>query len=77
MEDKKPINDKLQVKQMYELYWHDGQLSRKGLYINRKRYGYHESYFSDGLLEYKGNFIKDKRFGYYVNSKNERFYYAR
>jgi antitoxin component YwqK of YwqJK toxin-antitoxin module len=41
----------------WELYYSNGNLRRKGNYINGKEDGYWESYWSNGKIMYKENYI--------------------
>jgi antitoxin component YwqK of YwqJK toxin-antitoxin module len=77
MQDKISYNEKGEAHGYWELYYPDGQLEHKGLYINGNRFGYHESYFEDGNLYYKGNFIDGEKYGYFKHHWGIKLYYAR
>ena len=50
---------------IWELYYSNGKLKRKGNYKNGIYDGYWEEYFSNGQLQSKGNYINGKLEGYW------------
>lgn len=59
-----PTNDDGNLNGYCEVYFDNGNLDYKGIFINGDEHGYQESYFEDGKLFYKGLIIKDKFIGY-------------
>jgi antitoxin component YwqK of YwqJK toxin-antitoxin module len=78
--NKTPHNEKTQPHGYWETYYSNGQLDRKGLWINGKRFGFHESYSNNGELSFRGNFINSELYGYWEDNwdvKISEEYYAR
>jgi len=48
-----PFNDKDQPHGLWELYWNDGQLCYKCVYINGVKNGFDECYYYYGEIIYK------------------------
>ena len=59
-----PLNDAGEFNGYCEIYYDNGQLDYKGVFINGREHGYQESYFNNGRLFYKGLIINDKFVGY-------------
>ena len=56
----------------WEFYYDNGNLLKKGNYLNGLRNGNWEDYWSNGKLYSKGNYLNDYRegyWGYYSNGK--------
>lgn len=50
MRNKKPVNNKGEAHGHWEVNWSNGNLWRKGSFINGVRYGYWEVYYANGIL---------------------------
>ena len=50
--NKTPVNDIEQPHGMWEIYFENGELSCKGLYVNGLQHGLHESYWLGGRIHY-------------------------
>jgi len=59
------LNDKGERHGYWEFYYPNGNISRKGYFVNDKFHGYWEDYFQNGRLYWKGQIINEKRVGYW------------
>mgnify|MGYP003339700369 CR=1 FL=1 len=78
MRDKTPINEDGQWHGHWEIYYDNGQLELKGLFVHNKRHGFHERYRTDGKLIWKGHRVNNEPFGFFeynsVFGKLTRYY---
>jgi antitoxin component YwqK of YwqJK toxin-antitoxin module len=75
MQDKRPLNEENKAHGYWEIYYPNGQLQFKGLFVNGDLNGPCESYSEDGSLTLKCNFLNKILYGFGEHLKN-KFYYA-
>ena len=76
MQDKRQLNEKKQAHGYWEVYYPDGTLHFKGLFVNSDVVGPYESYSEDGSLTLKCNMLNRTIYGFCEHIGNE-IYYAR
>ena len=76
MQDKRPLNEQNQAHGYWEVYYSDGTLHFKGLFVNSDVFGPYESYSEDGSLTLKCNMLNRTIYGFCEHLGNE-MYYAR
>lgn len=68
-ESKMVFNENGEFHGYWEVYWDNGNLFYKGIYIHGERHGYWELYYDNGELWYKGNYYMGKKL--YQTTKNK------
>ena len=76
MQDKRPLNNQNQAHGYWEVYYPDGTLHFKGLFVNSDVVGPYESYSESGSLVLKANFLNRIIYGFCEHLEN-KLYYAR
>lgn len=76
MQDKKPFNNQNQAHGYWEVYYSNGTLNFKGLFVNSIVCGPYELYSPDGSLTLKCNMVNRIIYGFCEHLGNE-MYYAR
>ena len=66
MQNKTPKNENGFAHGYSEVYYSNGNLMHKGLYVNGKRHGLCESYYYNGNLMLKGSYINDNQIGLWI-----------
>lgn len=62
-ENKEPRDKQGKAHGYWEVYWNNGNLQYKGVYIHGIRYGRHIDYYTNGNINYNEYFIHGYRFG--------------
>lgn len=75
MQDKRPLNEQNQAHGYWEIYYPNGHLHFKGLFVNGHVLGPYESYSDDGSLTLKCNFLNRIIYGFCEHLEH-KFYYA-
>jgi antitoxin component YwqK of YwqJK toxin-antitoxin module len=76
MQDKRPLNDKNQAHGYWEVYYPNGNLHFKGLFVNSHVVGPYEAFYEKGGFIIKANFFNGKTYGFCEHLEN-KMYYAR
>jgi antitoxin component YwqK of YwqJK toxin-antitoxin module len=75
IKDKRPLNEVNQAHGYWEVYYPNGQLHFKGLFVNSDVIGPYESYSEDGSLTLKCIFLNRIIYGFCEHLQH-KFYYA-
>ena len=74
MQDKRPLNKQNQAHGYWEVYYSNGILHFKGLFVNSIVCGPYESYSEDGSLTLKATFLNRIIYGFCEHLENKLYY---